>query len=96
MRWFGVDGTRPALARMAEIMQNCANVLQQGIKPHQLALIGPASHTKSSLARHAEVSATIAPVTRPSTVTDARDTRCTSALTRRPRRGAAGGARADA
>jgi superfamily I DNA/RNA helicase len=30
-------------------------LLQQGIKPHQLALIGPASHAKSSLARHAEV-----------------------------------------
>lgn len=32
MRWFGVESTRPALGQMAEIMQNCAGVLQQGIK----------------------------------------------------------------
>lgn len=32
MRWFGVEGTRPALAEMARIMESCADVLQQGIK----------------------------------------------------------------
>jgi superfamily I DNA/RNA helicase len=36
---------------LAEIRQ----LLQQGIKPHQLVLIGPASHAKGALARHLEV-----------------------------------------
>lgn len=36
---------------LAEVRQ----LLQQGIEPHQLALIGPAARAKGSLARHAEV-----------------------------------------
>ena len=36
---------------LAELRQ----LLQQGINPKQIALIGPASYTKGSLGRHAEV-----------------------------------------
>lgn len=55
-------GEAPAVRRAASsaaeaglVLAEVRQLLQQGIKPHQLALIGPASHTKSSLARHAEV-----------------------------------------
>jgi hypothetical protein len=37
------------------VLNEVRQLLQQGIKPQQLALIGPAAHAKGSLARHAVV-----------------------------------------
>ncbi len=44
-----------AAAEAGLVLSEVRQLLQQGIKPQQIALIGPASHAKCSLARHAEV-----------------------------------------
>lgn len=56
------SGEAPAVRRAASstaeaglVLAEIRQLLQQGIKPHQLALIGPASHAKGSLAQHVEV-----------------------------------------
>ncbi len=56
------SGEAPAVRRAASaaaeaglVLAEVRQLLQQGIKPQQLALIGPASHAKGSLARHAEI-----------------------------------------
>lgn len=56
------SGEAPAVRRAATavaeaglVLSEVRQLLQQGIKPQQLALIGAASYAKGSLARHAEV-----------------------------------------
>ncbi|RKG99985.1 nuclease-related domain-containing DEAD/DEAH box helicase [Corallococcus carmarthensis] len=44
-----------AVAEAGLVLSEVRQLLLQGIKPQQLALIGAASHAKGSLARHAEV-----------------------------------------
>lgn len=55
-------GESPALRRAASsaaeaglVLAELRQMLLQGIKPQQLALLGPTGHAKGSLARHAEV-----------------------------------------
>jgi hypothetical protein len=55
-------GEAPAVRRAVSIaaeaglvLSDLRQLLQQGIKPHQLALIGPATHAKGSLANHRQV-----------------------------------------
>lgn len=59
------SGEAPAIRRAASgpveaglVLAEVRQLLQQGIKPQQVALIGPASHAKGSLARHTEVEGT--------------------------------------
>ena len=56
------SGEAPAVRRAASaapeagiVLAELRQLLQQGLKPQQLALIGPASHAKGSLARHLDV-----------------------------------------
>lgn len=56
------EGEAPTVRRAAStaaegglVLAEVRQVLRQGIKPQQLALIGPAAHAKGSLARHAEI-----------------------------------------
>lgn len=56
------SGEAPAVRRAASaaaeaglVLAEVRQLIRQGIKPQQLALIGPASRAKGSLARHAEV-----------------------------------------
>jgi hypothetical protein len=56
------SGETPAIRRAASsaseaglVLGELRELLRQGIKPEQIALIGPAAREKSSLARHAEV-----------------------------------------
>ncbi len=70
------EGETPAVRRAASaaaeaglVLAELRQLLQHGIKPQQLALIGPASHAKGSLARHTEVDGV--PL-----ITDAVDWRC--------------------
>lgn len=56
------SGEAPAVRRAASaaaeaglVLAEIRQLIKQDIKPQQIALIGPASHTKGSLARHAEV-----------------------------------------
>lgn len=56
------SGEAPAIRRAAStaaeaglVLAEVRQLLQQGIKPQQIALIGPAAYARGSLARHAEV-----------------------------------------